>query len=141
MAPDDTQPAGRKPPAVLLKVLNPLALAIAGQRWFPLWARVKHRGRRSGTEYTIPVAIVAVTADRFVIGLPWGPNTNWAKNVVAAGGCTLTWRGHDETVTEPRVIDTVAARDLASGFRRRIVGRGGFPAFLQLSRPAPAQGG
>lgn len=121
-----------------MRVVNPVALAVAGRPWFPLWARVTHRGRTSGKQYTIPVAIVAATADRFVIGLPWGPNTNWVKNVVAAGGCTVTYRGHDEAVTAPQVIDTVAARELASGFRRVIVGRGRFPAFLQLSRPAAA---
>ena len=128
----------RRPPAALLRIANPLALAVAGQRWFPLWARLTHRGRTSGKEYVIPVAIVAVTDDRFVIGLPWGPQTNWVRNTIAAGGCTLLWRGHEQQLTDPVLIDTEAARQIATGIPRFVVGRGRFPGFLQLTRPPSA---
>ena len=52
---------------------------------------------------TVPVAINA-TPDALVIVLPWGPGTNWARDVVAAGGATITWRGRDLQVTAPEII-------------------------------------
>jgi hypothetical protein len=87
----------------------PLARRFAGRRFFPLWAVVQHRGRRSGRELAVPVA-VRVTADAFLIVLPWGAGTNWVRNVLAAGGCVLRWNGADHTVTEPQVLGRDRAR-------------------------------
>lgn len=56
----------------------PFARRFAGRRFFPLWAVVHHRGRRSGRELTVPVA-VRVTPLEFLIVLPWGTGTNWAR--------------------------------------------------------------
>src|SRR3954453_22221633 len=67
------------PPRGLVNAAEPLARALAGRRWFPLWAVVHHRGRKSGTEYATPVAVVPTSDPALVlIGLPWGPETNWA---------------------------------------------------------------
>jgi hypothetical protein len=79
-------PAGvehRPPPAAIVKISNPVARLLAGHRWFPLWAVLHHRGRKSGKDYAIPVAVMA-TPDTFVIGLPWGVRTSWVQNVIAA---------------------------------------------------------
>jgi len=81
----------RKAPSQLVKLTSPLAIGLAGHRWFPLWAVLRHRGRRSGKQYAIPVAVLH-TPDTFVIALPWGSHTNWAQNVLAAGGCTVRYR-------------------------------------------------
>ena len=80
----------------------PLARRLAGRRGFPLWAVVHHRGRVSGRELSVPVA-VRTTPEVFVVALPWGPGTNWVRNVLAAGGCVVRWRGHDHVVTDPVV--------------------------------------
>ena len=69
------------------------------QDW-DLWAAVHHRGRVTGRELTVPVAVGA-TGDAFVIVLPWGPGTNWARNVLAAGGCVLRWKAADHRVDDP----------------------------------------
>jgi len=132
----DAAPARRAgPPSLLVRMTNPLALAIAGRRWFPLWAVVHHRGRRSGTEYATPIAIVPTTSrDTLLIGLPWGATTNWAQNVLAAGSATLTWKGRDIAVTNPRIVGTEVAVAEARPALRRVVGSGRFPAFLQLDR-------
>jgi deazaflavin-dependent oxidoreductase (nitroreductase family) len=82
---------------------------LAGRRWFPAWAVVHHRGRVSGRNLTVPVAVVT-TPDGFVINLPWGASTNWVRNVLAAGGCVLRWKGSDHRVRNPRIIDAAAAR-------------------------------
>ena len=99
-------------------------IALAGHRWFPLWAVVHHRGRRSGTEYATPIAVIP-TIDRNIvlIGLPWGVTTNWARNVVAAGGARLTWKGRDQLTVGPRILEPIEAAVLAKPFFRFIVRR------------------
>src|SRR5690349_10060056 len=87
----------------------PAIRVLAGRRWFPAWAVVHHRGRVTGRDLAVPIAIVT-TPDGFVINLPWGARTNWVRNVVAAGGCTIRWKGIDHRMDQPRIIDAVAAR-------------------------------
>ena len=55
------------------------------------------RGRKSGRPRTTPVAIIAVDGKRWVWA-PWG-DVHWVRNLRAAGGATITVRGHDEDVT------------------------------------------
>jgi deazaflavin-dependent oxidoreductase (nitroreductase family) len=86
-----------------------VAKALAGHRFFPLWAVVHHRGRKSGRELTVPVAVRA-GGDAFVITLPWGPRTNWARNVLAAGGCVVRWKGADHRITSAELIGAAEAR-------------------------------
>jgi deazaflavin-dependent oxidoreductase (nitroreductase family) len=106
------------------EAFEPVARLLAGRRWFPLWAVVHHRGRRSGTEYATPVAVVPTT-DKTVllIGLPWGKNTNWARNVVAADGTTLRWKGRDLRASAPRIVDATEAATLAKRPFRSVVRR------------------
>ena len=123
------------PPRWAVRASAPLALAMSGRRWFPLWAIIHHRGRKSGTDYATPVAVIpTVATDVFLIGLPWGPKTNWARNVLAAGGATVRWKGHDHRATEPRLIEPEDAAALATPLFKRIVGSGRFPVFLVLTR-------
>jgi deazaflavin-dependent oxidoreductase (nitroreductase family) len=70
--------------------------------WAPGLALVVHRGRRSGRTYRTPVNVFR-TEDGFVIALTYGPETDWVKNVQAAGGCELRTRGQVLRVDEPRV--------------------------------------
>ncbi len=91
------------------RVTAPLARRLAGRRFFPLWAVVQHRGRRSGRALSVPVAVRA-RPDAFLIVLPWGPSTNWVRNVLAAGGCVVRWRGADRPCSDPAVLDRAGAR-------------------------------
>ncbi|MFH8249249.1 nitroreductase family deazaflavin-dependent oxidoreductase [Microbacterium sp. B2969] len=106
------------------RAFEPVARALAGRRWFPLWAVIHHHGRRSGTEYATPIAVIP-TADKSIvlIGLPWGTNTNWARNVVAARGADLTWKGRTIRTTDPRIVDSPEATELARPFVRFVVRR------------------
>jgi deazaflavin-dependent oxidoreductase (nitroreductase family) len=123
------------PPTWLLNATAPVAKAVAGRRWFPLWAVIHHRGRKSGTAYATPIAVIPTRRqDIFLIGLPWGATTNWAQNVLAAGGATVRWRGRDWVATEPRIVGPEVAVAQARGLVRRVVGSGRFPAFLELRR-------
>jgi deazaflavin-dependent oxidoreductase (nitroreductase family) len=121
----------------LQKALEPLAMAMSGRRWFPLYAIVHHRGRRSGTDYTTPVAIVpTVDRDAIMIALPWGLGTNWARNVVAAGGADLTWKGRRVPTSDPRIVDAVEATALAKNPFRLVVKR--MPGAIVLRRKPQA---
>ncbi len=100
----------------------------------PLWALMRHRGRSSGIEYATPIAIVP-TKNRSVVlvGLPWGPRTNWARNVVAAGSAIVRWKGRELRLSDPRIVTAAEAEGLAkvpfSWALRR------FPAAIAFSRP------
>jgi deazaflavin-dependent oxidoreductase (nitroreductase family) len=121
------------PPRWLVRMSAPVAMAISGHRWFPLFAILRHRGRRTGRAYSTPVAVIpTVSTDVFLIGLPWGPKTNWAGNVRAAGGAVLRWKGRDHQATEPRLITPVEAATLATPLFRPVVSR--FPAAIVLQR-------
>ena len=87
------------PPAAA-KAFNRVALLVAGRRFVPVWASLRHRGRRSGKEYVVPIAVIP-TDTTFLIALPWGRGTDWVRNVRAAGGCTIRWRGVDYACSEP----------------------------------------
>ncbi|WP_300604672.1 nitroreductase family deazaflavin-dependent oxidoreductase [Trebonia sp.] len=63
---------------------------------------VIHQGRRSGREYRTPVNLFR-SEDGFIVALTYGPNTDWVKNVLAAGGCELRTRGRVLRAGEPRV--------------------------------------
>src|SRR5439155_13261180 len=85
---------------------NTIALArpLSGRRWFPLWAVLHHRGRRSGTEYATPIVARRIQ-DGFIIPIPFGQGTQWVRNVLAAGEATLRWRGADHCRANPEVVD------------------------------------
>jgi deazaflavin-dependent oxidoreductase (nitroreductase family) len=79
--------------------------------WAPGFAIVHHVGRRSGHEYETPVNVF-VTGDRFTFALTYG-ESEWMKNVVAAGKCTILTRRRLVDLTEPeRVHDPT--RELAT---------------------------
>lgn len=112
----------------------PLSRPLAGRRFFPLWAIVHHRGRRSGRDYAVPVAIRA-SADAFTIALPWGDRTEWVRNVVATDGCRITWRGHDHRAVEPVVIGIEEAAPAFEPWQRAILRGAGVRSFVRLRRP------
>ncbi|HEY3549008.1 MAG TPA: hypothetical protein VGK17_23290 [Propionicimonas sp.] len=105
-----------RPPAGV-KQFNKVAVHLAGHRLFPVWAVIHHRGRTSGREYTAPVAVIPV-GRTIIIGLPWGRRTDWVRNVMTAGRCTLTWKGADHQCIDPRFIDTSVAVAATQGLRR-----------------------
>ena len=122
----------RTPPA-WAGFFNRLALRISGRRFFPLYAVVEHVGRKSGRAYEVPVALI-VAPDQFVVCLPFGRRTNWAQNVLSAGGCRIRWKGGVHRVTEPRLVGRDVALPLATRFERWMIPRLGFEDFLVLQR-------
>jgi deazaflavin-dependent oxidoreductase (nitroreductase family) len=108
-----------RPPAAA-KQFNRVAVRVAGHRLLPPWVVLRHRGRRSGKEYATPVAVIP-TETTFVIALPWGRETDWVRNVTAAGRCTIRWKGADFECTDPTFVGKDVALAAARGLTRRVL--------------------
>jgi deazaflavin-dependent oxidoreductase (nitroreductase family) len=119
----------------LAKLVNPLVLRLAGTRFLPLYGVLEHRGRRSGKLFHTPV-VVRPTPDGFVVPMPWGESTDWYRNVQAAGGCTIRWKGRDYVMIQPEVIDAPTARNAFPAVQWAGMRRFGIQQCLRL-RAAP----
>lgn len=93
----------------MTRVLNPLIIRFAGGWWFPMFSVLRHRGRRSGQVYATPISAMP-RGDFFWLGLTFGEDAAWARNIVAAGECDLRYRGTDYHLTQPAVLDASAVR-------------------------------
>jgi deazaflavin-dependent oxidoreductase (nitroreductase family) len=71
--------------------------------WMPGFGVVVHRGRRSGRRYQTPVNVFPA-GDGYVLALTYGPDADWVKNVMAAGGCELRTRGQVVELGSPRLF-------------------------------------
>jgi deazaflavin-dependent oxidoreductase (nitroreductase family) len=83
------------------RVSNPIQMAWAP--WLPPFAVVEHTGRKTGTAYRTPVSAFA-KGDRVAILLPYGDDTDWIRNVLAAGQCTLQRKRRKYAVSDLRVV-------------------------------------
>jgi len=88
-------------------VTNPVTSRIAG--WMPGFAIVSHVGRRSGRRYRTPVNVFR-DGERYVFALTYGPDVDWVRNVVAAGGCKIETRRRSVELSHPeRFTDNTRA--------------------------------
>lgn len=70
-----------------------------------------HRGRKSGRIFRTP--LWAFRRDGgYVIALTYGPESDWVRNVLAAGGCELETRRRQYAVDAPRVYRDETASDM-----------------------------
>lgn len=95
----------------MTKVLNPLIVKFAGRRHFPMAAQIRHVGRRSGKPYVTPVT-AHLHGDVILIALTFGNQSDWSRNVRAAGGCSIRVNGRDYHATNPELVGREDARDL-----------------------------
>lgn len=112
----------------MARFTSPLMLPLAGKRWNPIFAVVEHRGRRSGRRYAAPVA-ARRTPGGFVISLAFGAHVDWYRNLVAAGGGIIQWRGTAYRVAGPERIDPsagVATFHLVQRLLLRVAGVDGY---------------
>ena len=113
-------------------IFNRLTLTFAGRY---VYAVVHHVGRRSGHAYTTPVVAVPM-ADGFIIALTFGADTDWCRNVLAAGQCTLQWHGLRYTVSGPEVVGVDAVHPLVPSWGRPLVRVLRVSQFLKVDRLA-----
>jgi deazaflavin-dependent oxidoreductase (nitroreductase family) len=125
-----------------LVVTNPLLRHLAW--WAPGFAMLTHVGRVSGTVRHTPVNIFR-HGTGYVIALTYGRDSEWVKNVQAAGGCAVRTRGHRLRLVHPRVAHDPTRR-MVPGPVRLALGLMDVADFLVLeaapeaTRPAPAGG-
>jgi deazaflavin-dependent oxidoreductase (nitroreductase family) len=91
----------------LTKPANAPLRRIAGTRWGALYfslSALKHIGRSSGRAYVTPLSAYPF-GDGFVLALAYPPEkTDWYQNVLAAGSCTLKYRGQEYALERPESI-------------------------------------
>ncbi len=105
----------------------------------PGFGAVLHRGRRSGRSYRTPVKVFRTGSGSYVISLPYGPESDWVRNVLAAGGCELRTRRRVVPLTEPRLFVDRSQRVVPAPLRPILTRVGAFD-FIEL-RPTAAQPG
>jgi deazaflavin-dependent oxidoreductase (nitroreductase family) len=119
-----------------LKVTNPVLRHLAVRA--PGFALVKHVGRRSGTVRTTPVNLFR-HGDEYVIALTYGRDSQWVRNVLAAGGFDVVTRGRTLHLTDPEVVHD-PTRALVPAAVRPILQAAGVEDFLVAysARPVSA---
>lgn len=87
----------------MTKMLNPLIVKLAGRPHFHMAAQLTHTGRRSGRTYATPVS-ARRAGDVVLIPLTFGNQSDWSRNVLAAGHCSLRLAGVDYYATAPTLL-------------------------------------
>ena len=82
---------------VINRVLGPLAERLPG------FGVVIHVGRRSGVVRRTPVNVFH-RGDRYVIALTYGADSQWVRNVLAAGELVVETRGRRVHLTAPELV-------------------------------------
>ena len=71
--------------------------------WLPGFGILTHVGRKSGKVYRTPVNVFRAS-NGFIIALTYSSQSEWVKNVLAAGGCELQTRGKKYRLSAPKVV-------------------------------------
>jgi deazaflavin-dependent oxidoreductase (nitroreductase family) len=111
---------------------NRVVRTFAGRRLSPV-ALMVHQGRRSGRQYRTPMMPLPLP-DGFLVSLPYGPERDWVRNVLAAGRCTLQRGGRRFELADPRLLDAAGAAPLLPAALRPALRLVPGIRFLHLSR-------
>lgn len=86
------------------RLLSPMAARRGG------FGIVIHTGRKSQRQYRTPVNIFPIDGG-YTIGLTYGRDSEWVRNVLAKGGCQLETEGRILRLTNPRLTNDRRRRD------------------------------
>jgi deazaflavin-dependent oxidoreductase (nitroreductase family) len=111
---------------------NRVFLTISG-RWFRAYSIVRHVGRTSGRVYQNPVSAYPL-GDGFVIPVLYGAQSQWVRNVMAAGRFTLRTKGRDYPLERPEIIPPAQALAAYPALLRRIMRAQETQAFVWAHR-------
>jgi deazaflavin-dependent oxidoreductase (nitroreductase family) len=100
-------------------------------------ALIEHVGRSSGIVRTTPIHPVP-TENGFRVIVPLGQDSQWARNVLAAGSCRLQVGGVVHLLDEPALVSPLAILEISPA-RRRLMNVLGF-RYLTLRRFAVRSG-
>jgi deazaflavin-dependent oxidoreductase (nitroreductase family) len=112
-----------------LAVTNRITSRFANR--LPGFGILTHAGRKSGRVYCIPVNVFRVP-DGFLIALTYGRDSEWVKNVLAAGKCQLETRRVLYQLSIPTIVHDPTRRRFPFVVRLilRLIGA---EDFMQLS--------
>jgi deazaflavin-dependent oxidoreductase (nitroreductase family) len=88
---------------------NPLLARFAGV--LPGYGLLMHTGRRSGRVYRTPLNVFNAPGG-FAVVIAYGHESDWLRNLYAAGGAELLKRGKRYTLSNARVVSGADARAL-----------------------------
>jgi deazaflavin-dependent oxidoreductase (nitroreductase family) len=71
--------------------------------WVPGFGILTHVGRKSGKVYRTPVNVFRAPGG-FIIALTYSSQSEWVKNVLAAGRCELKTRAKTYLLSSPKVV-------------------------------------
>jgi deazaflavin-dependent oxidoreductase (nitroreductase family) len=108
---------------------NRVALPVAGR--VPGWAIIEHVGRRSGRRYRTPVSAFR-SGSALTVALTYGADSDWVKNVLAAGRCGARLRSRTVTLAEPQLVHD-GRRRVVPAFVRPALALLGVSDFLRFS--------
>lgn len=114
-----------------LVVTNPVLGHVAGR--LPGFAILTHVGRRSGRTFRTPVNLFHPD-ERYVVALTYGRDSQWVRNVMAAGGCDVLTRGRRLRLSKPEIVHD-PRRLLVPAPVRAILARVGVEDFMVLRAP------
>ena len=112
-----------------LAVTNRITSRFAAR--LPGFGILTHVGRKSGTLHRTPVNVFRAPKG-FLIALTYGRDSEWVKNVVAAGGCELETRHVLYLLSAPTIVHDPTRRRFPL-FARIVLGIIGATDFMQLS--------
>jgi len=112
-----------------LAVTNRITSLFASR--LPGFGIVTHKGRKSGRIYRTPVNVFRAP-DGFLIALTYGRDSEWVRNVLAAGGCQLETHGARYQLSAPTIVHDPTRRRFPLVVRM-ILGLIGANDFLQLA--------
>jgi deazaflavin-dependent oxidoreductase (nitroreductase family) len=111
-----------------LAVTNRITSRFAAR--LPGFGILTHVGRKSGRVYRTPVNVFRAP-EGFLIALTYGRDSEWVRNVEAAGGCELETRGVKYQLSSPTIVRDPTRRRLPL-FVRIVLRLIGANDFMQL---------
>jgi len=124
--------------AFVNRAVNPWLLerGLAGGRHSEI-GPLEHIGRKTGQRRLTPVhPEPTATGFRFVV--PLGDQSEWARNVLAAGGCRIQLHDQVYQLVEPRLVSPSVLTDLPWALRSAMAALGF--RYLQLETAAERPG-
>jgi deazaflavin-dependent oxidoreductase (nitroreductase family) len=109
-------------------IINPATRLFAGL--MPGFGLLTYRGRKTGRVYHLPINVFR-RGDQYIFALTYGSDSQWVKNVLAAGGCQIRTRGRDVRLVNPELIVDPARRFMPRPLR--LIGSlGGMSEFVRM---------
>jgi deazaflavin-dependent oxidoreductase (nitroreductase family) len=119
-----------------LAVTNRITSGFAAQ--MPGFGILAHIGRKSGNVYRTPVNVFRAS-NGFIIALTYSSQSEWVKNVLAAGGCELKTRGKKYHLSAPKVVYDPTRRRFPIPVRI-VLGIVGADEYMELSTSRATHG-